>query len=69
MSDTRSADHDPTPEIPRLPAPPAIMRGVRPRHVPTSDTLPAAAPARGPRAAGSPNPGERTAEDPSRRPR
>ena len=70
MSDDHSTDRDPTPEIPRLPAPPAVMRGLRPRRVPPSDALPAAAPAHGPLTAGSPDPGVRTAEDSlSRRPR
>ena len=67
MTDDRATDPDPTPNIPRLPAPPAIMRGVRRPCIPPSDVLPAAAPAHGPLAAGSPSPGDRTAEDTSRR--
>ena len=62
MSDDHSTDRDPTPEIPRLPAPPAVMRGLRPRRVPPTDALPAA-PATRPLTAGSPDPGVRTAED------
>ena len=70
MSDDHFADRNLTPEIPRLPAPAAVMRGLRRRRIPGSDTSPAAAaPAHGPLAATSPNPGDRTAEDPSRRPR
>jgi hypothetical protein len=68
MSDNHSTDRDPTGEIPRLPAPPGVMRGHRPRRIPPTDALPAAAPVHGPLAAGSPSPGDRTAED-TRRPR
>ena len=69
MSEVHSTDRDPTPELPRLPAPPAVMRGLRRRPVPASDASPTAAPAHGPLAAGSPNPGDRTANSPSKRPR
>ena len=67
MSDDHCTDRDPTPDIPRLPAPPAIMRALRRPPIPPTDASPAAAPAHGPIAAGSPNPGDRTAEDTSRR--
>ena len=69
MSDDHFADRNLTPEIPRLPAPAAVMRGLRRRRTPQSDALLAAAPAHGPHAAGSPNPDDRTAEDTPRRAR
>jgi hypothetical protein len=69
MSHDHRAGRKEGPEMPRLPAPPAVMRGLRPRRIPLSGTWPAAAPAHGPLAACSPNPGDRTAEDTSRRPR
>jgi hypothetical protein len=69
MSDDHSTDHNTRPGIPRPPAPPAVMRGLRRRRTPQSDALPAAAPAHGPHAAGSPNPDDRTAEDTPRRAR
>jgi hypothetical protein len=69
MSEVRSTDRDPTPELPRLPAPAAVMRGLRRRFVPASDASPTAARAHGPLAAASPDPGDRTANSPSRRPR
>jgi len=69
MNDDHETDRDPTPELPRLPAPPAVMRGLRPRRTLSTDTLPAAAPAHGPLAATPPDPGDRTANSPSKRPR
>ena len=69
MSQDHRADRDARPETPRLPAPPGVMRGLRARGIRPSDTLLAGTPAHGPLAAGSPNPGDRTAEDTSRRPR
>ena len=69
MSQDDHPGRDATPQIPRLPAPPTIMRGRRPRRVPSSGTLQAAAGARAQLPAGSPSPGVRTAEDTSRRPR
>ena len=56
MSDDHSTDRDRTPEIPRLPAPPAVMRGLRPRRIPPTDTSPSAAPAHDRLAAGSARP-------------
>jgi len=69
VSDDHSTDRDPTPEIPRLPAPPAVMRGLRPCRILATDTSPASAPVHGPLTAASPDPGDRTAEDTSRRAR
>ena len=70
MSDDHFADRNLTPEIPRLPAPAAVMRGLRRRRIPGSDTSPAAAAAaHGPLGAVSPDPGDRTAKDTSRTPR
>ena len=69
MSKVHSTDRDLTPEIPRLSAPPVVMRGLRRRRISPTDTSPSAAPVQGPLAAASTNPGDRMAEDPSRRAR
>ena len=64
MSQDDYPGRDATPQIPHLPAPPTIMRGRRPRRVPSSGTLQAAARARAQLPAGS-----RRRKDTSRRPR
>ena len=69
MSDDRATDRDATPDIPRLPALPGVMRGLRRPCIPPSDTSSSAAPAHGPHATSSPNPGDRTTDDTSGRPR
>jgi hypothetical protein len=68
MSQDDHPGRDATPRIPHLPAPLTIMRGHRPRPVPSSGTLQAAARARPQLPAGSASLGVRAAEDTSRRP-
>ena len=68
MSQDDYPGRDATPHIPHLPAPPTIMRGRRPRPVPSSGTLQAAARARAQLPAGSASLGVRAAQDTSRRP-
>jgi hypothetical protein len=68
MSQDSYPGHDATPHIPHLPAPPTIMRGRRPRSVPSSGTLQAAARARAQLPAGPPGMDVRAAQDTSRRP-
>ena len=68
MSQDDYPGRDATPHIPHLPAPPTIMRGRRPRRLPSSGTLQAAARARAQLPGGSTSLGVRAAQDTSRRP-
>jgi hypothetical protein len=69
MSHDDHTDLDATPEIPDLPAPPTVTPGHRPRTLPTSRRLPAAAHDRAPQPSGRRGPAARTAEGPARSPR
>ena len=67
MSQDDYPGRDATPHIPDLPAPPTIMRGRRPRPVPSTGTLQAAPRARVQLPGGSTSLGVGAAQDTSRR--
>ena len=69
MSEDDYPGRNATPHIPDLPPPPTIMRGRRPRRLPSTGTLQAAPRARVQLPGGSPSLGDRAAQDTSRSPR
>jgi hypothetical protein len=69
MSHDDHTDHDTTPDIPNLPAPPPITRGHRRPRVPTTGRLPATPHDRAPQPAVGREPALRTGEGMYRGPR